>query len=454
MKTRHFIGILAVLLFFSSCYEDYSPEMTEDRINRSINRWIHNTMSLYYFWASEIPEHIEYEDIDPVDFFNSLLVPQDKFSSIITHSENLGGITSIRESYGFETVFGYLDENRTRIGGIVLYVFPNSIAEKEGVKRGDIFIAIDEVALTISNLGDLFQQNEAVFTFIRHEIGGNTTFNKVLSRESQEVSPVHTQNIIEAGNKRIGYLLYNQFVADNGDGSSSYVDEILECFKNFKENGINELVVDFRYNSGGLIEISALIASLIVPNVDTTKVAFHFSYNERLQSVIAAPSLFFSEHTDSYVGNNLNRVFFIVSSSTASASEAVISALLPYMEVVLVGETTYGKNFASALFTNNNQHSETKYSIMPTIIKVYNANNESNYDNGFAPDYQINEFMYPLRELGNPQETKLNYILSSILGVYPENRSITRNVSPRFFSPITAIAPIQSIVYEFHEHER
>jgi C-terminal processing protease CtpA/Prc len=453
MKTRYFIIIIIALLFFSSCYEDYSPEMTEDRINRSINRWIHNTMSLYYFWASEMPEHIENDDIDPVDFFNLLLVPQDKFSSIITHNENLGGITSVRESFGFETIFGYLNENRTRIGGIILYVFPNSIAEKEGVKRGDIFIAIDDVALTINNLDDLFQKQAAVFTFIRQAESGNTTFNKVLHRESLEVSPVHTQSIIEAGDTKVGYLLYNQFVANNGDGSSSYVDEILECFRNFKENDINELVVDFRYNPGGLIEISALMASLIVPNVDSENIALRFEFNERLQSVTATPSLFFSYHPDSYVGNNLNRVFFIVSSRTASAGEAVINALLPYMDVILVGETTYGKNFASALFTNNN-YPENKISILPTIIKVYNANNDSNYYDGFTPDYQINEFMYPLRELGDPQETKFNYILSSILMVYPENRSMTRNVPSHFFSPITTIAPVKSIAYEFHKYEK
>jgi len=454
MKTKRFIILLVILLSASSCseFENYFPEMTEDRINRDINRWIHGIMSLYYFWASEIPDNIEKENINPVDFFNSLRSSEDRFSSIFRQGEHIGGITGAVENHGFETIFGFIDEDRTHIGGIILYVFPNSTAEKEGVRRGDIFTAIDDVALTIDNFGSLFQKNEATFTFIRRENGGNITLDKVLRRERQEVSPVHTTRVLEIGNTRVGYLLYNQFVADSGDGSSRYIDELLASFRYFQANNINELVVDFRYNPGGLIEISALMASLIVPNVDETKVALQLQHNERLQSLGREATLYFSYHPDAYVGNLINRVFFIVSSRTASAGEAVINALLPYMEVILVGETTYGKNFGSALFTNN-RHQGHRYSIMPTIIKISNADGES-YDGGFIPNHHINEFRYPLRELGSIQEPKLNHILSSILMVYPENRSMTRNVSSFFFSPITTIPPIKSIVYEFHKYER
>ncbi|MDR1225684.1 MAG: hypothetical protein LBK47_02145 [Prevotellaceae bacterium] len=434
--------------------------MTEEKLNKEVNQWIYNTMSYYYYWEKEMPDNIENYNISPIDFFKSLLYIKDRYSFIINQSNSLGINNSISDvgNYGFESNFGYIDEDKTRIGGLVLYVFPNSMAEKEGVKRGDIFISIDEVSLTMDNIEDVFQKARATFTFIRYDGCDTTIFNKMLQRETHEIAPIYTQKIFDMKHTKIGYFCYNQFLDDNGDGSMMYVNELLECFSNFKRNGINELVVDLRYNLGGLINLSVLLASLIVPNVDSTKIALQFEYNEKIQSLIYRDkdrrTLNFSLYPDSYVGSNLNRVFFIVGSMTASASEAVINALLPYMDVILVGESTYGKNFASTLFTKTNNWGNT-YAIMPVVMKVYNSSYESSYGEGFSPDYQINEFMHQLYELGDTREVILNYILTSIFMINLENENETRSAfRATTFSPLLAKSIDKYHIYEFRQHER
>jgi C-terminal processing protease CtpA/Prc len=405
-------------------------------------------------WEYDLSSYENF-NIAPIDFFKSLLYVNDKFSYIIDQSESVNISTGNVENYGFESIFGYMDENKTRIGGLVLYVFPNSIAEKEGIKRGDIFISIDDVLFTLDNIENLFQKEQAIFSFIRYDGSDYITFDKMLYREVLEIHPIHTQKIFDLEHSKVGYLCYNQFLNDNGDGFLMYVDELLECFDNFKKNDINELIIDLRYNPGGLLNLSVLLASLIVPNIDTTMVALRFEYNEKIQSIFINNEkeetvLNFSLYPNSYIGNNISRVFFIVSSMTASASEAVINALMPYMNVILVGETTYGKNFASMLFTNEN-NPPNSYVIMPVVMKVFNSNFMSNYGDGFKPDYQINEFMYQrLYELGDTRETVLNYILSSILKVYPENENATRSGSYQYiFSPSPSMFPNNTMIYEF-----
>jgi C-terminal processing protease CtpA/Prc len=97
---------------------------------------------------------------------------------------------------------------------------------------------------------------------------------------------------------------------------------------------------------------------------------------------------------------NLSRLFVITSNNTASASESVINGLKPYMEVNLVGNTTYGKNVASVVIK-----SPYGFSLQPIVSTVYNSNNESDYANGFAADYVYDDLKYlnQLGELGDPK---------------------------------------------------
>jgi len=118
---------------------------------------------------------------------------------------------------------------------------------------------------------------------------------------------------------------------------------------------------------------------------------------------------------------DLNKVYILTGNQTASASEAVINGLIPYLgveNVVLIGTKTEGKNVAMSSFKNE-AHGLT---LWPVIAFVSNANNEGEYSEGFKPHYELNENSlinwYPL---GNPEEYLLKNTLSLITtGTMPD----------------------------------
>ena len=111
---------------------------------------------------------------------------------------------------------------------------------------------------------------------------------------------------------------------------------------------------------------------------------------------------------------NLNRVFILTSNSTASASELIINNLKPFMEVILVGEHTYGKNVGS--FTITDEKKRWNYGLQPISFKITNSLDQSDYGtvNGFLPNYEVNDNVLPYKLLGDPSETVLKAALNII----------------------------------------
>lgn len=115
-------------------------------------------------------------------------------------------------------------------------------------------------------------------------------------------------------------------------------------------------------------------------------------------------------------------LYILTSQYTASASEAIINGLKPYMgdeNVILIGEQTEGKNVAMQSFKDK----RFNFILWPVVAYVYNANNEGNYSNGFKPQYELSERNY-LGEwypLGDEREFLLKNTLSLITtGTLPD----------------------------------
>ncbi|MEJ7683158.1 MAG: S41 family peptidase [Segetibacter sp.] len=172
-----------------------------------------------------------------------------------------------------------------------------------------------------------------------------------LSKTSFISNSVLYNSVIDAGGKKVGYFVFKQFF-----GAPSRA-ELNTVFSNFKSQGIDELIVDLRYNPGGSTATQDALADLIAPASANNQTMYKYVYNQSLQQgdfpllkhKAGYENESFSEanNTQNFEntgGLNLSRVFFIVSgSSTASASELLINNLKPYMDVKLIGDTTYGK---------------------------------------------------------------------------------------------------------------
>jgi len=148
-----------------------------------------------------------------------------------------------------------------------------------------------------------------------------------------------------------------------------------------------------------------------ISQIDTVKTDNKGNVIERIK-IADVPSL------------NLPRLYVLTSWSTASASELVINGLKPYMDVILIGETTYGKNVGSISIYEENDPGN-KWGMQPIVVKYFNSMGKSEYTAGFKPNHEVNEFAdLFLYDFGDTNDPLLGNAISLITGATRTTRSI------------------------------
>lgn len=170
------------------------------------------------------------------------------------------------------------------------------------------------------------------------------------------------------------------------------------AFAQFKEEGVDELVIDLRYNSGGLLRIAALLGSLIHSDA-TEQPLIVETYNDRHPEENRERLLFETEE-----GLNVSRVVFLTGNRTASASEQVINGLRPYLDVYVVGSRTLGKPVGADSWTH------CGYAIVPITFQSLNSDGEGEFYDGIEPDCAVSDDL--LHALGDPNEGELKAALT------------------------------------------
>jgi C-terminal processing protease CtpA/Prc len=388
--------------------------------NADINTWIHENMSAYYLWPDKMPALAKTNtSSNPMDYFYSILYEYkttDRFSWIDSSSANL-----INQLNGINTVLGirvsafYTDDTKVNVALVIAYVLKGSPAEKNGLKRGDIILSVDDKTVTSSNYSTALQ-NQTL------KLGLGAYDNKVFSSTGKTITvtkvelqtnPILQDTVINWAGKKVGYFAYLQFL-------SSFDDSLRAVFGRFKQKGVNELVIDLRYNGGGYVSSSDLLTNLMVKDIASrvdkvmNKRQYNDAYTKEVIKQYGASALVTNFKMESNNIGSLNRVFFLTSTGTASASELIINNLKPFMNVILIGEHTYGKNVGSFTITDNTKR--WNYGLQPITFKILNAIDQSDYGtvNGFLPDYALADDVLPYKLLGDPNETYLNKALNII----------------------------------------
>ncbi len=433
MKVKFIILVSLSFFLLSSCHSDDDITKPDTSSSTYVNDWIYEQMGIYYLWNETLPANPD-KSLSPDKFFESLKNKADRFSWIQENYEelmsSLSGVSS--GDIGFEYV-GYLISNDSDLVlGQIAYVKPNTPAQSAGLKRGDLFTQVDGVALTTSNWRTLLsgQGSTAQITFINSDLEsmGNKTISKVTKYEE---NPVYLDSTYNVGNKKIGYLVYNFFANDNGSGDRQYDLQLNKVFADFKTEGITDLVLDLRYNSGGSMLSGIILSSLIVPEASTDKVFSSVQFNPLYQAAYVkaygAESLIdrFMDKievskTKQEKLNNLGSIkslYVLTSSWTASASEMLINGLKPYMNVYLIGTATVGKNVGSYTIYDEENKATNKWGMQPIILKYFNSNGTSDFENGFTPDLELNDNNITKFALGDSQEVMLQTAIQKISGV-------------------------------------
>jgi C-terminal processing protease CtpA/Prc len=425
---------------FISC-EDHKSAVPD---NNYVNTWILDNMQEYYFWNSYIPSNPDKGQY-PDKFFYSLLykynqLDGDRFSWIqenyVDLLENLSGVSS--GDLGFEYTFiGYDDD---KVFGEVLYVKPGTNIENQGVKRGNAFCKINGTELDMNNYLSLLQKESMTITFNDPLLIGNTiSFNNerdvTVTKARYAENPVFMDSIYEVNGKKIGYVIYNFFASDKGDNSKTYDKHLNSIFGDFKSAGVDNVIVDLRYNSGGSVVSATNLASMLASPLNTNDVFYMLKFNnntaEENTSVNFVSKIEDTEISINNIGNNLQKLCFITSQWSASASEMVIIGLKPFMndKIIIVGDATVGKSYASVSFYEKN-NPRNKWGMQPLVAKYTNGNGELVPATGFIPDYLLKEtFVIPKKQLGDTDEELLKAAINAISGL-PVSQNLQRQSAP------------------------
>lgn len=403
--------------------------------DQEVNQWILDSMRVYYYWNDKIPANPSVAQT-PSDFFESILYSWDRtlrpdgdrFSWIQENVDELkSSLQGIEKTTGMQFQLNRWPAGTNNVIGRVIYVLPNSPAARAGIKRGDIFNGAGGQTLTTTNYSDLLFNDAAsrAYTFVTVNPTAQTVSNpqsKTLELVQLAENPVFKDSVYTIGAKKIGYFVYNQFInGPSGFNDATYDNQVDAVFAKFKAQGINELILDLRYNPGGSTTAARNLASLIGKGVSANEIFYRQELNKDImaeyQRANALSNLqvrFLNKSQN--VGANLSRLFVLTSDRTASASELIINGLKPFMQVQVVGDTTYGKNVGSITIEDERTPRRINWGMQPIIAKSFNKLNQSDYTAGFAPDQVVFEslVLQPLGDIAN--EPMLRTTIARITG--------------------------------------
>lgn len=429
------IFLLTSLFIMVSCGEDRSGEYYA-LIGE--NLWIEQTMKEHYLWYDNMPEIKESDYFsEPENFLQKLIYTKaqdgkgDPYSHIetINYSDDARSFLQRHATYGFD--FELMTDptgTSSHTFARVLFVLPHSPASEAGLERGDWISAIGKEKLTSNNYSQLMEGGHTTFAreslvFDEKDTPRWTAVDtlEVTAARQVELNPFYVDSIYEISGKKIAYMVYNEFSTgpNNQASDTEYREQMRQIFARFKSQSPDAFILDLRYNPGGYLSCATDLGSYLVPASGLGQVFCTTSYNDITQPQ-TTDFLFNTALASENL--NMNKLYVLTSKFTASASEAIINCLRPYMgkdNVIVIGETTVGKNVATEPY----QDERYRFVLWPVVAYVLNSEGQADYVNGIIPDFTLNErsLISPLYPLGDTHEFLLRNTLAYITtGTMPD----------------------------------
>ncbi len=432
-----FIGLLSLTLI--QCQKEETYQI--DTQTLEINDFVWKAMNALYLWKDNVPDLSDNKFNNqselnkylqnfnnPEELFEHLIYKRndvDHWSWIVDDYVALMQMfQGVRKTTGMHIGLVYEPGSTTNIFAYVKYVLPDSPASHNGVQRGDLFRNINGQQLTVDNYQDLLNQEQLEIEWASWDGSqlvdtGNTT---LLNKSVVSENPIYEYDVYTAGSHKVGYLVYTGFM-------SNYDSRLNAVFNYFKSQNIDKLIIDLRYNPGGSVQTMTYLASMITGQfTGQTFIKYHWHpamqqwMQENYPEYLTRKFTDQMENGENLAHLNMNEVVFIATKNSASASESLINCLRPYVNITHIGTPTHGKYTASITmydsrdFSEYNVNKTHKWAIQPIVLKVGNANDESDFVNGLTPDIQQAEDYFNLGILGDENEallqTALNYISS------------------------------------------
>ena len=378
------------------------------------NMFVRDVLDEYYLWYQELPPlnpanfsgpeaYLEAARYRLLDSSFSYITSREANEAFYGESQFVG--------FGFSTQTGE-DELR------VLQVFPDSPASEAGLARGERIVEINgrsvRELIRTGLIGGAFGASEpgVSSTIVVRSRAGDEERRATLTKRVVTIPTVSLTRTFRVDGRSVGYLFFRNFV------NPSY-EALDEAFAALRDAGATELVVDMRYNGGGLVDVAVHLASLVGGAHTQGRVFATFQHNDK--NTALNEDLRFDDAPPQAL--NLSRLFVITTRASASASELLINSLRPHIPVVVIGDTTYGKPVGQYGFTFCNKV------LAPVAFALVNSEGRGDFFGGIPADCQAADDAD--HELGSAEEASLNEALHYVRTGSCSRPATSRTLSAR-----------------------
>ncbi len=394
---------------------------------RARQDWVLAKMNEWYLFPETLPTSLDPGAFATADDYLDALTAtaraqrRDRFFTYLTSvaEENAYYNSGATAGIGVRLAFDSTDRL------FVSEAYENAPALNAGIDRGAQIVGIGTTATTVRTVSDILARggdaalNAALDTSTRGTVrvlrvtdAGGTRDVTVTSTDFA-VSPLSTRygsKVIDDGGRKVGYINLRTFI-----GTAD--DQLRAAFGTFRTQGITQVIVDLRYNGGGLLDTAETFTDLLGANRSTSDVQAYTTYRTSKSSENTTRR---SQREAQAIAPT--RIAFIGTAQTASASEYVINALIPYLhaDLALVGGNTYGKPVGQ-IALDNPSCSDDRLRVIAFALQ--NSARQGDYYDGLATkvDSSCQATDDYTRPLGDPQEASTRTALDWLAG-----RSCTR----------------------------
>ncbi len=419
MKKLLLITVLIIPILYG-CKKDPDP-VDEYTLDERARDGLYDLMKYAYLWYNTMPT-VKLSEFDgPEEILEDLrFLPKDRWSFVTDYDSFMASMQGTFVGHGIRMSLDGANNVR------VVSLYEGSDLWPKGVRRGWIVKEINDTPIAPIFISD----NDAAYnTLMGPATAGHT--NKFLfqkpdgtpvtyssTKSSFTINSVTAAKVLDLTSGKTGYIAFETFIEPSEQ-------ELNDAFADFKANNVTDLIIDLRYNTGGYMDIAQQLSSLVLKATDTTKVCYKLRYN-----ALVGPDWDESYNfvkTQSPLG--LDRVVFITTRSSASASEVVINSLLPYVDVTIVGDTTHGKPAGMNIWgfpfpSNADPDPDYTYVFAPITFEYVNASDEGRFYEGIEPDIKAADDI--THDFGDPEEASLAAAIAVLQGTKAKSSAPVR----------------------------